>query len=285
MLHGALPRLKPRGFVSSYTLDDNADLMAHPVTEVSSLSELANAVEHLRQSSGLVWWYRGHPSATWQLLPRVWREHSPSQERHLAHEFRARAGTRHSHRPAFDDYAGWLALMQHYGVPTRLLDWTRAPVIAAFFAVHPSVQPQALGDGTAASIWAVAPGRLNEDQGLEPLLYTLNAGELHGSLRPAFKEHACSKRVVAAVPFESDIRMQVQQGVFTVHTHGDPLEAVPGTSLWLHQFLIPADARTSMAREVDSLGLGLADIFPDLTSLAQELRTRHTRSPTGSPVG
>jgi hypothetical protein len=252
---------------------------------VTSISELAHCVTALYKESGLRWWFRGHARAGWHVLPRVWREHSDAQERYLAHEFRARAGTRHPHHPAFDDYAGWLALMQHYGVPTRLLDWTRAPILAMFFAVHPAMRPADNPEVTDACVWAVAPGALNQSHGLEPLLYTLNASDLHEFLRPAFKISPCHKAVAAAVPFESDVRMQVQQGVFTIHTTGVPLETMPDANAWLRRFVIPQSAISAVSREVEVLGLGLADLFPDLGSLAQELRVQHaTKISPGPPL-
>jgi hypothetical protein len=52
--------------------------------------------------------------------------------------FRRRAHQYVTDVPSRDDDLEWLALMQHHGAPTRLLDWTRSPHVAAFFAAQSS---------------------------------------------------------------------------------------------------------------------------------------------------
>jgi len=62
--------------------------------------------------------------------------------------------------PDEGDELGCLALMQHYGAPTRLLDWTISPFVAAFFAVEKAPH----GDPPEAPIiWAVNRRELLED--------------------------------------------------------------------------------------------------------------------------
>jgi FRG domain len=50
-----------------------------------------------------------------------------------------------------NDLASWLALMQHYGTPTRFLDWTMSPFIAAYFAF----EDEACGLSKRSAIWAI----------------------------------------------------------------------------------------------------------------------------------
>src|SRR5690606_36926394 len=58
-----------------------------------------------------------------------------------------------------DDWE-WLFLMQHYGVPTRLLDWTDSPLVALFFAVYNVDR-----DDRDASLWVLLPAALNRQTG------------------------------------------------------------------------------------------------------------------------
>lgn len=55
--------------------------------------------------------------------------------------------------PEWDDDFQWMALMQHHGAPTRLIDFTWSPYVAAFFALE-----RTLDDGV---VWAMNPARVD----------------------------------------------------------------------------------------------------------------------------
>jgi hypothetical protein len=92
--------------------------------------------------------FRGQSDKEWELAPSLYR----TFENHIGYflpinstfewqsvnKFKAMAGQYipENVRPDDEDLVGWWHLMQHYGVPTRLLDWTRSPYVAAYFAVY-----------------------------------------------------------------------------------------------------------------------------------------------------
>ena len=125
-------------------------------TTVDSVASLVEASRSVFQGFGkTVCWFRGQPSASWGLVPSVHRSYDQVGEHSLAAHFRLSAPTRHLKTPDLSDLPSWISLMQHFGLPTRLLDWTAAPLIALFFALDSEV-------GTDdAAVWALVPSTLN----------------------------------------------------------------------------------------------------------------------------
>src|SRR5580765_7717482 len=104
--------------------------------QIDSIGSLISAVSERISSDNRILWFRGHRDSRWSLLPAIKRGYLADDERNFSNRFRSRAGTRHEMLPNYDDLPSWLSLMQHYGVPTRLLDWTSSPLIALYFALE-----------------------------------------------------------------------------------------------------------------------------------------------------
>ena len=114
-------------------------------------------------------WFRGHLQHDWQLLPKAFRQAGNGRASwDVVHQYEVNHSTqfllygkaRHAVCPANDDKAGWLALMQHYGLATRLLDWTQSILVAAFFAVNDKDC-----DDQDGAIGALNPAVINESEG------------------------------------------------------------------------------------------------------------------------
>jgi hypothetical protein len=91
------------------------------------------------------WAFRGQSDASWSIhsslsrhlrtfdvYPDLW----PSQEARIVRIFKRKAHLYLDHVPDDDDDFQWLSLIQHYGGPTRLLDFTWSPYVAAYFALE-----------------------------------------------------------------------------------------------------------------------------------------------------
>jgi hypothetical protein len=83
------------------------------------------------------WVFRGLKDKNYDLKPTIERENGDrtALETYISAEFGARA---HSHLKASvpKDRQTRLALMQHYGIPTRLLDFTYSPFVALYFSIE-----------------------------------------------------------------------------------------------------------------------------------------------------
>jgi hypothetical protein len=245
---------------------------------VNTTGELISAVGSLAPSFGRSeYWFRGHNrQREFSLVASAFRGRDPVQERQLALRFYAGAVGRTANCPTQDDFGSWLVLMRHYGLPTRLLDWTRSLVVAAYFAIlHQPLDED-------AAIWLLVPERLN--QRVQPPLEgiaLLNGGNTNSVIRPiteaAFQDVRCEGGPYAVLSQDLDMRVLVQSGAFTIHTSGEPLEELPKADEFLARFDIPARQRQTFRDELWAMGAKRSLLFPDLQHLAIELAEEEGR--------
>lgn len=234
---------------------------------------------------------RGHRDATWQLTPKLMRDAQDPLQRLDIEE------ARRIERRLFDDFSRYLfalqpqliasrkereqipvlwrqlALAQHYGIPTRFLDFTTNPLVALFFAVEGPGAKDRDGNERDSMVWCVeAANRLKVwEVGvracknlLTPLALSAQEADIPiGNLLG-----------VGFVPEHFDPRVGAQGSVFLYEPKHkseclhDKIEASDRT----HKMLIPSRFRKRLREQLDAVGINRASLFPDLAGVADYLR-------------
>ena len=233
--------------------------------EANSLADLLNTARDVETRLDGQLWYRGHANATWPLVPSAHRRHAVL-EAQFAQHFRLRAPSLAPNCPAHADHVAWLPLMQHYGLPTRLLDWTESILVATYFAIADNAS------AGAGAIWMLAPGTLNR-QSIGYLIPFLSDERVQPIVSDAFGTRIghLSAECVAVLAPRSDKRMAAQLGNYTIHRTREPLECGNNSSEFLAKIVVPLSARPRLTQELSISGVRRSSLFPDLANLAAEL--------------
>lgn len=191
----------------------------------------------------------------------------------MAIKFRNQARVRHPTLPAVDTDAAWLLLMQHYGLPTRLLDWTESPLIALHFAVTDAViddKEQLRSDG---AVWVLRSVRqLNGYQGERFAILPSDRDRGAALSAAAFDIDAKHEDTVLAIHVPLlDIRQLVQHSQCTIHGSATPLNRFPHAERFLVRVLIPHDVKEDLRNCLVALAFTEGSLFPDLEHLAKQL--------------
>ncbi len=236
-------------------------------------------------------WFRGQTNAErYRLLPGLFRgveapdsepgwTHVRQVESDLFYEFSTRA--RELHESNMSDW-DILFAMQHYGTPTRLLDWTETLGVAVYFATcRLPVEP---GDLAPPCVWILNPYRLNgiswvgEDLVHPPYLgWDRESGEHweYGDMVAGTAPMGW-KFPVAIYPRQKTSRMHSQRAWFTIH--GDkhrPMESMKRLMGALRKVSLPWEAVGAAREFLRHAGLDQYALFPDLQNLSDHLRAKY----------
>jgi FRG domain len=216
-------------------------------------------------------WFRGHAKESWSLVPGVYRPpYSLVDEDSYRHEFQLRAYpflSEATYQPSSD--WDWYFLMQHHGLPTRLLDWTESALVSLYFAVERRT-PNAPG-----AVWILDPWWLNARIAE---IGELVGGCYHPSIQryiwPVWGNRDQLPNMPAAFePPHNSKRLAAQRGKFTVHgSSRASLEACESLKPRLVKIVIPASAKDKIRRQLAMAGITEGVIFPDLGGLSREVK-------------
>ena len=219
----------------------------HPVKKISDYIQYISY-----ELSEKEWIFRGNEDSRFSLKPSVARIEPQagtiqSTEAKMLTEFQKR------YLKSPTDNWGLLALVQHYGLPTRLLDWTQNPLVAMFFAVDK------FSKAKQSVVWAYRY-KYVATQELDP-----------------FKIEA----IHVFHPSHVTNRITVQQGCFTVHP--EPfydMRRIQRTEEELVRFTINNKYRTQIKNDLDRFGINRASLFHELDGLCRYLKWSFYKSET-----
>jgi hypothetical protein len=189
------------------------------------------------------WIYRGQRQATWSLETSLERTCNREEvelkdrfyiEDELFREFRRTYHQYSIHVPLRTSVLEWISIMQHYGAPSRLLDFTYSIYVAAYFALEHADSDSAVW--AVNSVWAQEQsrhlfqhvGKPNPEQ-----LQTRTVEEHELLYRDLLFSLPYVKAIVMCTPFQLNERLSVQRGTFLApgdvnSTFMDNLLSIPG---------------------------------------------------------
>lgn len=228
------------------------------------LSDIASAHDEI--GSPEIVWYRGVSSSAHTLRPSLLRYGNGSaKERDLYERFVQLAnGSDFGQVRELDDW-DTLFQMQHFGVPTRLLDWSEVFGIAVFFATLPSKDPP------DSFVYLLNPRLLNERAGKDRLLDTFDREEF--AYRPVFWDGKPFKPTnpLAINPAHSNPRLAAQTGRFTIHgVDQRALEEIAPDCV--RKIKISRDAFPAAKEFLRMAGINEIRVFPDVGGAASFLK-------------
>lgn len=218
---------------------------------ISSWTELAGVAE---ASADGAWVFRGEGTADNPLLPKAGRvgsyrgaarkkPYNVEDEKRALESFKRQARPHLGHTPSTD--LEWLAIAQHHGMSTRLLDWTESLLVAAYFAV---AEAGTKGD---AVIYGVS--------------------DLRAITKAEERNPFNSKAVGVYRPPHISPRIPAQRSVFTAHPDPTTTFSTPNLVEWR----ISQDACAKIKKVLDACAINEASLFPDIDGLSRYLGWRY----------
>nr|WP_315463548.1 FRG domain-containing protein [uncultured Rhodoferax sp.] len=224
------------------------------------------------------WAFRGQQDANWQLFSSLsrylqnfvsdestWR----TREERALRIFRRKA---HNYLPDAQvllDDVRCMALMQHHGAPTRMVDFTKSPFVAAFFALDKAVDRAAVFALDTPNLWRAPPSN-------NPTFHrdTIDP-RTNGNFERYFATNI-NEIVWVGEPYEMDRRLVAQSGTFVVSgVLNKPLDEViqqyeTGRSL-IKKIILPPSIRREAMLSLYRMNITHATLFPDVDGLARSI--------------
>jgi hypothetical protein len=235
-------------------------------------------------------WFRGNSKIFNELTPGIFRKKFDNQiyralrpyaEFSIIESFKRKAPSLTSNLPDIDDHVSWLFLMQHHGLPTRLLDWTKNALVGLYFAINKD--PSEDGE-----LWALFPEALNNHNGFFGLpvpncktLKYIAAEPSHNNPEKLVDELKLKQRPKYPLAVDPPLhfpRMVSQLSTFTIHPRPEEGCNIPDVMTdenHLVKYIIPGRCKKQLLLDLAALGITKVTLFPDLDLLSSDIIQEH----------
>jgi hypothetical protein len=211
-------------------------------------------------------WFRGQSRAIYSLLPSLLRLPSGAQkEQELFQKF-VQYSFRHFPRRTSD----WETLfdMQHYGIPTRLTDWSENLGIATFFAVYYR-NPYFKDENSA--IYLLDAIALNKYSSLSTIPFVPDDPDFDYKKIYWHKKPFAPIYPIALQPLFQNDRILAQKGMFTVHgDNTDPIETLCPKAV--KKIIVTPKAVVGAQEFLEIANIDARSVYPDMAGIADYVR-------------
>lgn len=259
----------------------------------SKWSQFVNFINKLTDS----WYFRGQSNSTWDLKSSLERSDFFHLYEEIEHsfiiDFQRGAKNFLTEKELPENIIEWLALMQHHGAPTRLLDFTKSPYIASYFAFENADTRE-----KSVAIWAIN-GNILKDR-VEKYL-ELRHDEEFEKKRSKFSDEDYEKTrrrltdkdfeeifirddkscILPVEPFKMNNRYALQQSIFispgnSYETFMEQLEFLEDDTLkTIVKICLPTAIRKEVLRDLQKMNINRSSMFPDLDGYAIGLKIKY----------
>ncbi len=231
--------------------------------EIKSIDKFINKIKkYAYKNSDLNRLYRGHRESSWELIPKIARETfllSPDylqKEKEIVNEFKRQSI---SYEPQILNYNMWdiLSIAQHFGLPTRLLDWTTNPLVALWFAF---IEKENISGFRC--VWGLA---------VENIYFAdLTTDPFNQATTRVFTPNHLTNRIKS------------QNGWFTVHSHdkeNNNILSIKDCPIFesgnLAKFTFSNTLREEILNTLDTLGINHSSILQDLEGISKYIEWKN----------
>lgn len=215
-------------------------------------------------------WFRGHARVEWDLVPSALRYRSKTDREKaldLIADFKRIAEIKLSRPPHPHEELMWVQIARHYGLPTRLLDWTESATAALFFTCE-----DAEHDGILFVLKPIDLNRLSYPKKPRVLDANLDGESIKKYLGLGARHNPSGSNPIAINPVWNSERLMLQRGTFTLHgsrfnLSGDQVSSLVGIPIF-------KESKPRLLEELERVGVDEMTLFPELEHSCRHLKRR-----------